>query len=156
MDLSSAFDSLSHSAVEQEMIQHYAPEQGASCRWLNFMLQHQKLLFQVCGDEFEMGMNRGTVQGGTHSPALFSRVVALSAQRLQKLWEDSGEVGPFLAGDRYLWLLWFVDDGLAVFRTPGQLRRLLPQFIQCLRDIGLHLNIAKCKLMGWPGTQRVP
>ena len=156
LDLSSAFDSLTHASIQQEMMHHYVPQQGASCRWFNFMVQHQRLIFQICDTEFCMGMDRGTVQGGTHSPALFSRVVALAAQRLQHVWESKGEKGPFLTGERYLWFIWFVDDGLAMFNSPGQLRRLMPELIGCLRDLGLQLNISKCKLLGWPDSQRLP
>ena len=55
-----------------------------------------------------------------------------------------------------MWFIWFVDDGLAMFNSPGQLRRLMPQLIGCLRELGLQLNISKCKILGWPHSQRVP
>ena len=74
------------------------------------MLRHQKLVFQVFEETFDVVMGCGTVQGGCHSPALFSRVVALAAQRLQSSWEAQGEVGPFTVHALYVWFLWFVDD----------------------------------------------
>ena len=156
LDLASAFDSLNHSAIQQEMMAHFTPAQGVSCRWFSFMMKHQTLLFQILEEEFSTGMHRGTVQGGTHSPGVFSRVVALAADRLQAKWELAGEEGPFLAGDRFLWFLWFVDDGLVSFKNPKQLVRLLPQLRQCLLDLGLQLNLAKCKLLGWPSSQSLP
>ena len=156
LDLSSAFDSLTHSSIQQEMVRHYVPGQGAAADGSTSCSAIKGFSFNICEQEFQLGTDRGTVQGGTHSPAIFSRVVALAAQRLQVKWESEGEVGPFLAGDSFLWFLWFVDDGMVMFQSPRQLRHLMPQLQQCLNGLGLHLNIAKCKLLGWPGDQRVP
>ena len=52
-----------------------------------------------------------------------------------------------------LWLLLFVDDILMCFSSWTQALRLLPPFVDCLAQLGLHINPAKSCLVVSPGLR---
>ena len=148
VDVSAAFDSLQHAAVQGELVRYFHVSHATSARFLDFLITHQVLQFSALGKTWTQTMTRGCVQGGCHSPLLFSRVLANVCGRLRDQWLASGEEPPFLAGRSGLWSLWFVDDGIVCFRNMRQLGRLFPAFLDALRAVGLELNLSKSKLLG--------
>ena len=64
-------------------------------------------------------------------------------------WEAQGHVPLFPP----LWLLLFVDDILMCFSSWTQALRLLPSFVDCLAQLGLHINPAKSCLVVSPGLR---
>ena len=129
---------------------------GPSALFLDFLLTHQVLHFTAFGQTWIQNMGRGCVQGGCHSPLLFSRVVANATRRLRDMWIATGEEPPFFAGDYGFWALWFVDDGILCFRNMQQLERLFPRLQQSLAHLGLQINMSKSKLLGWSLPAMLP
>lgn len=156
IDIAAAFDSMKHSAVRDDLVRYYHPSHGASARFLDFLLTHQVLHFTAFGQTWTQTMGRGCVQGGCHSPLLFSRVVANATRRLRDMWIATGEDPPFFAGDYGFWALWFVDDGILCFRNMQQLQRLFPRLQQSLAHLGLQINMSKSKLLGWSLPAMLP
>ena len=69
---------------------------------------------------------RGTQQGGSHSPTLFGRILAARFSELTAQWELKGEIPAYRAGLLLLWVLWFIDDSVLLFRNAAQMTRLMP------------------------------
>lgn len=96
MDISAAFDSLEHAAVQADMRRFFNPGHATSARFLDYLLTHQLLHFAALGETWSQPMSRGCVQGGCHSPLLFSRVLANVCSRLRDQWALNGEIALLL------------------------------------------------------------
>ena len=80
--------------------------------------------------------------GGSHSAILFSYILGLALDRLEKSWKDEGEQCKHPS-----FSLLFMDDLLVAFASWPQALRLSAQLQQVLSEMGLGLNLAKTCLM---------
>ena len=147
LDLSSAYDSLSHAAVVDEVLRWYVPSTSKSCRFLLHMITASSVAFHCLGVSWNIAIRRGTVQGGTHSPGLFSALVGIAFRRIADSWEQRGFRPPF-ATARGLWGIWWVDDSFLCFSSVDQASLLLPELVRALGELGLSINFDKCQVMG--------
>ena len=124
-----------------------------SAKLIHWALRHSELrLFDVL---WQVQQQVGTQQGACHSPALFGRILASKFDALCAQWERDGELPAFKAGMLSLWGIWFIDDAICLFRSSAQYRRLLPQLVQMLQDLGLQINVKKSSTLsntGSPGS----
>eukprot|EP00438_Fugacium_kawagutii_P025508 Skav224845 [mRNA] locus=scaffold3408:398171:400237:+ [translate_table: standard] len=143
LDLSQAFDSLHINALLSFFFRNWSASSAKSANLLRWALLHSHLRFEIFDSVWWCSQQRGTQQGGTHSPTLFSRVVAACFDTLTDAWRARGELPAFFAGHLLLWGIWFIDDAILLFRNAAQLHRLLPDVIRLLADMGLRVNFAK-------------
>ena len=148
LDISGAYDSLKVETVVDWLVQRWVPHTGKSAKLIVFVLTHSSLVFHLLQQEWVQLQTIGTQQGATHSPVLFSYLVADKYQAMTATWEERGECAAFIAGPFMLWGLWFVDDNTSFFRDSMQYRRLMPEFIASLRSSGLELKVQKTCTLG--------
>ena len=117
LDLSQAFDSLHINAILNFVLASWSPASAMSASLLRWVLLHSCLRFQFLDSVWWCQQTRGTQQGGSHSPTLFGRIVAARFAELTAQWELEGEVPPYSAGLLLLWVLWFIDDSVLLFRN---------------------------------------
>ena len=156
LDISAAYDSLKVQAVVDWLVQRWEARTGKSAKLLVFVLTHSSLIFHMLQQEWVQLQTIGTQQGATHSPVLFSYLVADQYQAMTATWEDRGETAAFLAGPFMLWGLWFVDDNTSFFRDVVQYGRLMPEFVASLRSSGLELKVQKTCTLGLVAPSRSP
>ena len=125
------------------MRDNWCASSAKSSSVLRWVLIHSSLRFQLFDSTWWCKQERGTQQGGSHSPTLFGRAVAGRFQELADAWQARGELPAYHADRLLLWALWFIDDAILVFRSPSQLARLLPEALSLLRCLGLSVNVAK-------------
>ena len=159
IDLEAAYDSLQHQCIQGFLRDQAGHSHPLCCRFLSWIICTQRVLFGLWGRHWGMRMTRGTVQGGTHSPWIFSLLVAMAFQSLSKSWDARGEVAPFTRGPepgQGLRGVWYVDDAMLVFSSLQQLERLWPELEAALAALGLKIAVAKCRLMSCHNESRVP
>ena len=148
LDIAGAFDNSDINSLLRLFEDHYHPQVASSCRFMQRMMQNQRLRFTFLGAEWIVPMMRGTVQGGTHSPKLFAHLLAGIFSKLRQRWERGGEDPPFKAQEVDLWSLLFIDDGILAFRNMQQALRLFPEVLLALNAVGLQVNLSKSKILG--------
>lgn len=82
LDLSQAFDSLFVNSILAFMKEHWAASTALSASLLRWLLVHSRLRFELFDHSWWCDQNRGTQQGGSHSPTLFGRIVAARFEQL--------------------------------------------------------------------------
>eukprot|EP00438_Fugacium_kawagutii_P018857 Skav230897 [mRNA] locus=scaffold2765:216083:217597:- [translate_table: standard] len=130
------------------MVERWSLSRAKSAAVLRWILLNSRLRFQFLDFAWWCRQARGTQHGGTHSPTLFSRLVAARFDELVSRWAAGGELPAFAAGACALWALWFIDDSLLFFRNVAQMYRLMPQVVAFLADLGLSINFSKSCLLG--------
>ena len=148
LDIAGAFDNSDINSLLRLFEDHYHPQVASSCRFMQRMMQNQRLRFTFLGADWIVPMMRGTVQGGTHSPKLFAHLLAGIFSKLRQRWERGGEDPPFKAQEVDLWSLLFIDDGILAFRNMQQALRLFPEVLLALNAVGLQVNLSKSKILG--------
>ena len=148
LDLSQAFDSLFVNSILAFMKEHWAASTGLSASLLRWLLVHSRLRFELFDHSWWCDQNRGTQQGGSHSPTLFGRIVAARFEQLTNHWWSKGERPVLVADALPLWALWFIDDAILLFRSLAQTLRLFPQVVSMLADLGLTINVSKSCVLG--------
>ena len=111
-DLSQAFDSLQRNALLKFFVQNWSGLSAKSASLLRWGLLQSHLRFEIFDTVWWCFQKRGTQQGKTHSPTLFSRVVAARFDTLAREWCARGELPAFTAGPFSLWGIWFMDDAI--------------------------------------------
>ena len=145
IDLNSAFDSIKLQSMMQRLWKYRLNATTKSCRLLAEVLTHSSLCFTVLSECWTLEQQIGTQQGGTHSPAIFSRVLAEALDHMTADWElNLLEMRIAIAGCHSIWGVLFVDDGFCLFRTAGQYLRLMRLVSDMLHGIRLSVNLDKC------------
>ena len=111
-DLSQAFDSLQRNALLKFFVQNWSGLSAKSVSLLRWGLLQSHLRFEIFDTVWWCFQKRGTQQGKTHSPTLFSRVVAARFDTLAREWCARGELPASTAGPFSLWGIWFMDDAI--------------------------------------------
>ena len=123
LDLSGAYDSLDLAMVARFLARFRHETTHKSSRFIWSLLTKNRLTFAALGATWRQTVVRGTAQGATHSPSLFSHIVCQIMHDLQEQWVAAGHVPPFGKHDLKLWAVWFVDDALCFsVRSPKLLR----------------------------------
>ena len=156
LDISAAYDSLLLREVRDEFCRFYNPQVAASLRWLDHMMHNQTLQFQMQSHTWEQKVHRGCVQGGCHSPLIFSRILANRLQSLKQKWLDRSEASAFRFGLLLVWYILFVDDATFVFTDAAQTAKLFQEVVEVLAKLGLRINVSKTKVLGWPPGVPLP
>lgn len=136
-----------------------SPTSAKRASLLLWVLLHPCLQFQFLDSVRWCQQTRGTQQGSSHSPTLFGRIVAARFAELNdqwKMWKLQGEIPPYRAGLLLLWVLWFIDDSVLLFRNAAQMTHLMPSVLTLFGSMGLRINITKSCILGarcrLPGT----
>ena len=148
LDIKGAFDNLRHASVAN-FLATLPPQVSHEAMRLMQLLLDQTIQFSFLDAHWETHSSNGTPQGGSHSAGLFARTLDHAIGNLLQQWEAQGHVPLFPP----LWLLLFVDDILMCFSSWTQALRLLPSFVDCLAQLGLHINPAKSCLVVSPGLR---
>ena len=136
LDISAAFDSLSHEALAAFL------SQLTGCREAEVLLQQE--------------LTQGILQGSSYSAELFARCVDHYLAGAQAKWQQ--EESTWLQteqGDK-LFLAPFADDLVLLGTTRDQTQRLLKDSEITLQAIGLYFNSKKCKFLRSPGLSSRP
>jgi hypothetical protein len=148
LDISAAYDSIYHSRLFRTLQKNVGPEHATSAKFIQWLVLSQSLSFSLFGKEWTIPMRRGTIQGGVHSPWLFSYAIASMFDDLSAEWDSKGESPPFkTSSSQSIRGIWFVDDGMVVFQSLAQLRRLWPSLQEALLQLGLRINLKKSSLL---------
>uniref|UniRef100_A0A2S2Q7J7 Retrovirus-related Pol polyprotein from type-1 retrotransposable element R2 n=1 Tax=Sipha flava TaxID=143950 RepID=A0A2S2Q7J7_9HEMI len=136
LDLSKAFDSVSHSAIKVAM-----ERVGLEPRFVDYIahIYDQASTFIQVGKQCSrpLKVSKGVRQGDPLSPLLFNLVIDLG---LEALPEDVG----FQVGEARVNALAFADDVVLVAETPAGLQKAIDRFCARLEETGMGLNPAKC------------
>ena len=96
LDLFGAYDSLDLAVVATFLAQFRHDSTHKSSRFIWSLLAKNRLTFAALGATWRQYVHRGTAQGATHSPSLFSRIVCQIMHDLQERWVvAAGRVPPF-------------------------------------------------------------
>lgn len=75
---------------------------------------------------------------------------------LNDQWKLQGEIPPYRAGLLLLWVLWFIDDSVLLFRNAAQMTHLMPSVLTLFGSMGLRISMTKSCILGarcrLPGT----
>ena len=141
-DIQTAFDALDHAIVAQFLLDECGVQHGSEALQLLKLLTMPSLSFDWKGFSFKLRQGTGVQQGGSHSAIIFSYVLGLACQKLERAWRDRGE------GTRHSSIiLLFMDDLLLAFDSWQQAITLTEELQQVLQRLGLRLNLKKTTLM---------
>lgn len=135
IDLSNAFNSVDRQAI-QLALSSLHPELLPR---LEFTHLQPSPLF--CGEEI-LESQRGTQQGDPLGPAFFALAV-------------HSTISSAAASEGTEWQVWYLDDGLLV-GTAESLLRVLETLTSRFSDLGLKVNLTKCKLWSPQGILDLP
>ena len=157
LDVSSAFDHLSHDAVAS-----FLALGGANLESLTLLkiITLSKVALGISGVSWQQKLFRGLLQGSSYSAEIFGRTLDYYLGFLHTRWsisentwiqshDDSGSV-------KKLFNLLYADDIILLATSYSQAKRLLEGVIDMLAAIGLTLAIDKCKFIVSPGLPRRP
>ena len=149
LDIAGAYDSILIQEIIRLLCRRYSSRAAKSIRVICRILRSQTLTFGMLGEFWTLPMTRGVIQGGSHSPTLFSFLVSQTFDELSESWHAQlHKVAPFYIADGHpVWGIWFVDDAFCIFRNALQLRRLYPQLELCLQGMGLVISTEKCAIL---------
>ena len=141
-DIQTAFDSLDQSTVADFLLAESAENMGHESLQMLRLLVLPELRFYWQGYSWDVQQKAGVQQGGSHSAILFSYVIGLALQKLEREWKQQGELTKHAS-----FCILFMDDLLVSFRDWGQAARLTAQLQDVLQRLGLRLNHAKTAFM---------
>ncbi|CAE7306866.1 unnamed protein product [Symbiodinium sp. CCMP2592] len=144
LDISAAFDSLSHEALAAFL------SQATGCREAELLLQiivSTKVVLGMQGTSWEQPLSQGVLQGSSYSAELFARCVDFYLAKTSEGWQDHEDTWLRTAQNRKLFLTPFADDLVLLGSTREQAQRLLRDVELTLQSIGLHFNAKKCKFI---------
>ena len=157
LDVSSAFDHLSHDAVAS-----FLALGGANLESLTLLkiITLSKVALGISGVSWQQKLFRGLLQGSSYSAEIFGRTLDYYLGFLHTRWsisentwiqshDDSGSV-------KKLFNLLYADDIILLATSYSQAKSLLEGVIDMLAAIGLTLAIDKCKFIVSPGLPRRP
>ncbi|CAE7306848.1 unnamed protein product [Symbiodinium sp. CCMP2592] len=122
LDISAAFDSLSHEALAAFL------SQATGCREAELLLQiivSTKVVLGMQGTSWEQPLSQGVLQGSSYSAELFARCVDFYLAKTSEGWQDHEDTWLRTAQNRKLFLTPFADDLVLLGSTREQAQRLL-------------------------------
>jgi hypothetical protein len=149
LDISKAFDSLSHDAIFSAMQKRGIPD--AYIDTIRDMYRGSTTTFTVLGDsdDVPVAVRRGVKQGDPLSPFLFALALDPLLMRLNlsdiALKTGRGRIG----------CLAFADDMCLTADSGPALESLIAQAIAHFAGIGLELNLKKSQYLGWDFNGKV-
>ncbi|OLP99350.1 hypothetical protein AK812_SmicGene18103 [Symbiodinium microadriaticum] len=146
-DITSAFDSLKHTALIHFVLKHTPHDRLLEAHRLVRMVLCPTLNFDFLNQQWSSGQTSGVQQGHSHSAVLFSFVIGHILQDVFRAWSDCGYSSTL--GD-WGWL--FVDDLILSFDSWGQARALVPMLQHAFCAAGLSFSVKKSQILGMPPT----
>ena len=157
LDVASAFDHLSHSAIA-----HFLAQCGPhlESHVLLRIIVLSRVLIGISDSSWEQKLLRGIVQGSSYSAEIFARTVDFFLGSLVALWHDTEPTWIQSTNPdglhRHLYNLLFADDIVLLATSYEQAKRMLDQVIDTLSCIGLSLALEKCKFIASPDLGDCP
>ena len=157
LDISSAFDHISHSAVASYLSQ--CGPQVESLILLKIIVL-SRVVVGIADSSWQQKLYRGLLQGTSYSAEIFGRTLDYFLGFLDTRWNISestwiqAEVPDGVP--RKLFNLLYADDIVLLATSIEQARRLLEGIIEILGTIGLTLALGKCKFIHSPDISPRP
>ena len=154
LDISQAFDTLSHTAVAKYLAS--VPATPESMLLLRLVTQ-AKVEISFADATWKQPLTQGILQGTPYGAELFARVldfflkpVLCKWQRCEYTWLSN------TVGNMPLHCMEYADDILIFATSIPQLNRMLEDLSRTLQAIGLHLSWEKCKYLRSPQVPSGP
>ena len=144
LDIAQAFDSLSHHTIKK-FLDACAPHnlQREKCALL-WLVLHQKVQIRWDEETWCQDVSSGLLQGASHSPGLFSKILGWVLQGVFREWQGHHPTQPHTR-DPDGWA--YIDDLFLVFHDWGQVQTFLQALIPALRACGLRINPDKSQFV---------
>lgn len=139
VDISKAYDSISHNAVIGITRKYGAPE--AFVQYLSRSYENMRTVLQFCGQERQVDVRRGVRQGDPLSPILFNLAIEMCLQKLDP------DIGYQIDDQNRCNAVCYADDSNLIASTRQGLQRNLQIFASALLKLGLELNRDKCVVL---------
>ena len=155
LDISSAFDTLSHTAVAR-FFQHCGPSLEAHV--LLSIIVATKVKVSISDATWTQTLERGILQGSSYSAEIFARTLDFYLGALVDKWTRTEDT--WIQGDapqhsfRKIFTLLYADDLILLATSHAQATRMLQDVIATLGAIGLQLSLKKCKFIASPSLPR--
>ena len=153
LDVSAAFDSLSHEAVARYLSTAKGQREA---ELLLQIVQNSTVRLSLQGTSWVQALKQGILQGSSYSAELFARCVDHFLSPLNLKWHESEDTWLQTPEGRKLFLTPFADDLVLIATSREQAQRLLSDCEQALGAIGLKFNWKKCKYIQTPGLPKDP
>ena len=157
LDIASAFDHLSHSAVASFLSQ-CGPHLESLILLKIIVLS--RVVVGIADSSWQQKLFRGLLQGSSYSAEVFGRTLDYFLGFLHTRWDISEDT--WIKADlpqgvsRKLFNLLYADDIILLATSIEQVRRLLEGVISILASIGLTLSLEKCKFIHSPDISSRP
>uniref|UniRef100_A0A1B0GQ24 Uncharacterized protein n=1 Tax=Phlebotomus papatasi TaxID=29031 RepID=A0A1B0GQ24_PHLPP len=145
LDISKAFNMVSRQAIINSVAQLGAPQNLVE--YLRGLYANNQTTLEYGGSELYCRIKRDVRQCDPLSPLLFNLVMESALGRLDKKLSFS------LYGVSENGLV-YADDVILVASTSGGLKKNTGSFLGALREIGLDLNLAKCRILSLKPSDR--
>ena len=155
LDVSQAFDTLSHPAVASLLAD--MPASGEAMTLLR-LITSTSVNISVLGASWTQPLRRGVLQGSPYGAEIFARVLDRALSRLCARWErlESTWIKDS-SGRRPLFSIAYADDILLFATSPSQLSRMLRDLTEELQTVGLSLSLTKSQYIQsqdeWPSLE---
>ena len=155
LDISSAFDTLSHTAVAR-FLQHCGP--SLESHVLLSIITATRVSVSISDASWTQPLERGVLQGSSYSAELFARTLDFYLGALVDKWSLSEDT--WVQGDdanrcfRKIFTLLYADDLILLATSHAQATRMLQDVIATFGAIGLQLSLKKCKFICSPSLPR--
>ena len=147
LDIKAAFDSLSHSAIIS-YLRNCRPCAEVLRLWE--MVVGNTLTMSLGDRSWQVPVEQGVMQGSAYSADLFGRVIDWHLRGLpghwdlaDPTWKERFDLPHFLL---------YADDLLLFASSPQGLQAKFRDLVDCLRGIGLSVNLRKCHVLNVDGS----
>ena len=153
LDVSSAFDHLSHDAVAS-----FLALSGARLEALTLLkiIVLSKVALGIAGVSWQQKLFRGLLQGSSYSAEIFGRTLDYFLGFLHTRWSISQNTWIQSRGPDGSLIQLFADDIILLATSYAQARTLLEGVVDILASIGLTLALDKCKFIVSPDLPSRP
>ena len=145
-DVEGAFDSVSWDAMRRALYSLTPVERHSELEAMLREVQNHRVLLTWQGSVTHIPLERGVLQGGTHSSQAFAAVLEHLFRGLHQTWAREF---PNLID---AWV--YIDDCLLRFKNWRALQDSLPWILRHFAAYGLQWNLAKTKLVSTPAKLR--
>ena len=143
IDFKKAFDSVSHRSLWAALLAQQVPEEYVTL--LQKLYRDQSGTVKTDRTSRSFPIRRGTKQGDPLSPVLFNAVLEHAMAPIKAKWIAKGmgvEIGPDIMTN-----LRFADDVLLLASSLKDLKEMLTDVSEAVRDCGLTLHSGKTKIL---------
>lgn len=134
LDIKKAFDSVPHALVIDTIKKLGCP--GPFIEYINRLYINAKTIFQYNGDETQVDIGRGVLQGDPISPLMFNAVMDRALRQIDP------DVGYTING-RLFNCIAYADDIVLISSTKLGMQKILTQIYIALSSFGLELSAEK-------------